>query len=66
VPEVVFKALGDNSLDFLLRFWALVRPDRDHFGIEGSQVLKRMQRVSSRGALGREAPGSLDGTLLRL
>jgi small-conductance mechanosensitive channel len=29
-PEVIFKDLGDSSLDFRLRFWAEVSPDRDH------------------------------------
>ena len=29
-PEVIFKDLGDSSLDFRLRFWADVSPDRDH------------------------------------
>ena len=29
-PEVIVKDLGDSSLDFRLRFWADVSPDRDH------------------------------------
>jgi small-conductance mechanosensitive channel len=33
-PEVIFKDLGDSSLDFLLRFWAEVSPDRDHYGLK--------------------------------
>ncbi len=33
-PEVIFKDLGDSSLDFLLRFWAVVSPDQDHYGLK--------------------------------
>ena len=31
-PEVIFKDLGTSSLDFLLRFWTMVR-DRDNYGL---------------------------------
>jgi small-conductance mechanosensitive channel len=31
-PEVIFKDLGASSLDFLLRFWTIVR-DRDNYGL---------------------------------
>lgn len=31
-PEVIFKEFGTGSLDFLLRFWTLVR-DRDNYGL---------------------------------
>ena len=33
-PEVIFKDLGDSSLDFLLRFWAEVSPEQDHYGLK--------------------------------
>ena len=32
-PEVIFKDFGDSSLDFHLRFWADVLPDRDHYAL---------------------------------
>ncbi len=33
-PEVIFKDFGDSSLDFCLRFWADVLPDRDHYALK--------------------------------
>lgn len=33
-PEVIFEALGDSSLNFRLRFWADVLPDRDHYALK--------------------------------
>jgi small-conductance mechanosensitive channel len=33
-PEVIFKGLGESSLDFLLRFWAEVSPDKDHYALK--------------------------------
>jgi small-conductance mechanosensitive channel len=35
-PEAIFKGLGDNSLDFLLRFWTVVHPDHDHYGMKSN------------------------------
>ncbi|HEX4165793.1 MAG TPA: mechanosensitive ion channel domain-containing protein [Bryobacteraceae bacterium] len=32
-PEVVFTELGDSSLNFMLRFWTIVR-DRDNYGLK--------------------------------
>ena len=32
--EVIFDALGDSSLNFRLRFWAEVLPDRDHYALK--------------------------------
>ena len=34
LPEVIFEALGDSSLNFRLRFWAEVLPDRDHYALK--------------------------------
>lgn len=33
-PEVIFEAFGDSSLNFLLRFWAGVSPERDHYAMK--------------------------------
>ena len=33
-PEVIFEALGESSLNFRLRFWAEVLPDRDHYALK--------------------------------
>ncbi len=48
-PEVIFKQLGDSSLNFQLRFWAAVSPDRDHELLKSDlyfAVLKTFRRNS--------------------
>ena len=46
-PEVIFESLGDSSLDFRLRFWAAVSPERDHYGLKSDlyfAILKSFRR----------------------
>jgi small-conductance mechanosensitive channel len=48
-PEVIFQALGDSSLNFLLRFWAEVLPDRDHYGLKSDLYLVILKRFREQG-----------------
>jgi|SRR5208337_3434793 len=48
-PEVIFKGLGDSSLDFLLRFWTLVNPDYDHYGMKSDLYFAILEAFRNHG-----------------
>ena len=48
-PEVIFKDLGDSSLDFRLRFWADVSPDRDHEALKSDLYFAILKSLRQQG-----------------
>jgi small-conductance mechanosensitive channel len=48
-PEVVLKELGDNSINFLLRFWTIVHPDYDHYGLKSNLYFAILESFRQRG-----------------
>ena len=48
-PEVIFEGLGDSSLDFRLRFWAEVFPDRDHHGLKSDLYFAILKSFRQKG-----------------